>query len=225
MRPMFIVILLTASARGAGSASVGEKMEPPAMADVTVCRETLTLPHYVKTIVPGTEDRKRPELRTRQVADKKYRALLLENEYLKIQIVPELGGVIYRAVFKPTGDDLFYYEPAGKQWYVFWEGGVKASFPWAEHGLVGWGQPASCRVYRGDDGTTTVSLWMEFSRHIEHNRHGSLDCVGGYSVCLLSQSSCGVGPTACSRASRTGWDRESVIISPTRSRSPGTSVR
>ena len=35
---------------------------------------------------------------------------VLENDYLKIQVIPELGGVVYRCVYKPAGADLFFLE-------------------------------------------------------------------------------------------------------------------
>jgi tetratricopeptide (TPR) repeat protein len=155
--------------------------------DVAVREEPLTLPHYVKAVVPGTENDRRPKYETRLAEDATYRSVVMENEYLRVQLLPELGGVVHRAVFRPTGDDLFYCEGVGKEWYVFWESGVKASFPWAEHGMVNWGQPASWRVYRRADGSATVAMWMEFSRNRERNQHGNTNRVGGYSVCLVSQ--------------------------------------
>ncbi|MEE1025940.1 MAG: DUF5107 domain-containing protein [Acutalibacteraceae bacterium] len=40
--------------------------------------------------------------------DKEYTAVVLENEYLKIEILPEIGGRIYSAFDKTTGYDFFY---------------------------------------------------------------------------------------------------------------------
>ena len=37
-----------------------------------------------------------------------YRALVVENEYLRVTVLPELGGRLYSAVDKPTGEEIFY---------------------------------------------------------------------------------------------------------------------
>jgi len=41
-------------------------------------------------------------------ADKQYKALILENEYLKICVTPEMGGRIYYALDKTNGYDIVY---------------------------------------------------------------------------------------------------------------------
>ncbi|MEI7833668.1 MAG: DUF5107 domain-containing protein, partial [bacterium] len=92
-----------------------------------------------------------------------------ENEYVKLQFIPELGGVLYRAIDKASGDDYFYFEGLGKEWYTFWESGIKASFPKAEHSMNNWGQPASYRIIKNDDGSATLGMWMEFSRNNNQN--------------------------------------------------------
>ena len=40
--------------------------------------------------------------------DKEYTLVTLENEYVKIEILPEIGGRIYSAYDKTTGYDYFY---------------------------------------------------------------------------------------------------------------------
>lgn len=40
--------------------------------------------------------------------EKAYRAVYLENEYLKVMILPELGGRIQRAYDKTNGYDFIY---------------------------------------------------------------------------------------------------------------------
>jgi len=41
--------------------------------------------------------------------DKEYTAVYLENEYLKVMVLPELGGRIQRAYDKTNGYDFVYY--------------------------------------------------------------------------------------------------------------------
>ena len=70
-----------------------------------------------------------------------FQAILLENAYTAITIVPALGGRIYRWVDKTTGRDLLYRNPVLKptRWgYRGWwlaAGGIEWAFPVDEHGL------------------------------------------------------------------------------------------
>ncbi len=95
---------------------------------------------------------------------REWRTVILENRFVRIEVVPELGGVIASTVFKPTGDDFFFREGKTKTWTPYWESGVKVSFPFREHGIALEDQPAAYRVVRGKDGSATVATWMEFSR-------------------------------------------------------------
>jgi len=77
-----------------------------------------------------------------------YKLLVLENKYLRLSILPNLGGRIYGCVFKPTGNDEFYRNPvlkptgwgppsppypAGANWWLA-AGGLEFGFPVEEHG-------------------------------------------------------------------------------------------
>jgi hypothetical protein len=73
-----------------------------------------------------------------------YRAVVLENGFVSITILPELGGRIYRWVDKATGRKLLYENPVVKptSWgYRGWwlaAGGIEWAFPVDEHGLNEW---------------------------------------------------------------------------------------
>jgi len=80
-----------------------------------------------------------------------YDAVVLENDYVAITIVPELGGRILRLINKTTGNNEFYDNPAGIKpaqfgylgpapsgypaWWVA-TGGTEFTFPVDEHGYV-----------------------------------------------------------------------------------------
>jgi hypothetical protein len=76
---------------------------------------------------------------------KKHRLIVLENRYLRLGILPDLGGRIYEASFKPTGNNEFYSNPvvkptnwgpgspAGANWWLA-TGGLEWGFPVEEHG-------------------------------------------------------------------------------------------
>jgi len=82
-----------------------------------------------------------PELRD-------YRLLVLENAYLKILILPELGGRIWQVIHKPSGMPVFYQNTVVKptHWGIANQlgwlalGGLEWSLPVIEHGYD-WGTP------------------------------------------------------------------------------------
>ena len=42
-------------------------------------------------------------------ADKAYRAVFLENDFIRVMLLPEIGGRIQRAYAKIGGQDVVYY--------------------------------------------------------------------------------------------------------------------
>ncbi len=70
-----------------------------------------------------------------------YRAVTIQNEYVQLVVVPELGGRILRWTDRVTGRQLFYANPVIKptRWgYRGWwlaTGGMEWAFPTEEHGL------------------------------------------------------------------------------------------
>ena len=94
----------------------------------------------------------------------RYRTLVLENEYLRLTFLPDLGGRLYEVFFKPTGHRETYRNPVLKPspwgpteqgWWLA-AGGLEWCFPVEEHGYE-WGVPWSARVEQ-DAGGATVFL-------------------------------------------------------------------
>ena len=50
----------------------------------------------------------------RELKNVTYRALFVENEYLKVTMLPELGGRIFSVLDKTTNKDMFYMNPVIK---------------------------------------------------------------------------------------------------------------
>jgi serine/threonine protein phosphatase PrpC len=92
-----------------------------------------------------------------------YRAVVLENDYVSLTILPELGGRLYRWVDKATGRQLLYQNPVVKptQWgYRGWwlaAGGIEWAFPVEEHGLNEWRSWNYSREYTANGLSITVS--------------------------------------------------------------------
>ncbi len=92
-----------------------------------------------------------------------YNAVVLENDYVTVIVLPELGGRIYRWVDKISGRRLLYENPVIKptQWgYRGWwlaAGGIEWAFPVEEHGLNEW-RPWAYSISRtGNAASVTVS--------------------------------------------------------------------
>ncbi len=159
---------------------------PPA---VQVRQEKITLPwhtcvqgferdprvHANPAIVPGSQLR---------VGTRELEALIVENEYLRLTILPEMGGAVARVIYKPSGEDMFFWEGAVKDQTPYWESGVKANFPAVHHLVSTTDQGASWRILRQADGSVRVAMWMEFSRFTE--RYNG-DYWGRYTNMTLSQ--------------------------------------
>ncbi len=74
-------------------------------------------------------------------APRAYRAVVLQNTYVQLAVVPELGGRILRWTDRMTGRQLFYANPVVKPthwgcrgWWLA-TGGMEWAFPTEEHGL------------------------------------------------------------------------------------------
>ena len=67
-------------------------------------------------------------------ADHRWRAIYLENEYLKCSVLPDLGGHIYTCIDKISGQPMFYANPSIKKAMIGYRGawaafGVEFNFP------------------------------------------------------------------------------------------------
>jgi hypothetical protein len=131
-----------------------------------------------------------------------YKSLVLENEYLKVTLVPEYGGRIISMIYKPTGHEQLYQNPVGRpygpQWDVFYYdwlmvwGGIFPTFPEPEHGKA-WCRPWSYVI----TSTTTdkISVKMSFTDSINFKtpaakmKYGMTNITCHFEVTLESQSS------------------------------------
>ena len=116
-------------------------------------------------------------------ADRAYRAVRLENEYLRVVVLPELGGRIYSAYDKVNGYDFFYKQHVIKPALIgllgSWiSGGVE--FNWPCHHRPSTFMPCDCAVERGEDGSATV--WL--------SEHEPLDRMKGMVGIRLTPGSC-----------------------------------
>lgn len=89
----------------------------------------------------------------------KYRVVFLENDYIQIWIIPELGGRIQRALDKTNNYDFVYYNQVVKPALVglagpWISGGIE--FNWPQHHRPSTYSPVEYTLKENDDGSKTV---------------------------------------------------------------------
>jgi tetratricopeptide (TPR) repeat protein len=98
---------------------------------------------------------------TNGVAPRRWRALNLENEYLKCVILPDLGGHLYRCLDKRNGTDLFYANPSLKFARIAYRGvwaayGIEFNFPVSHNWMTA--SPVDFSTTTAPDGS--ASVWV-----------------------------------------------------------------
>ena len=140
-------------------------------AQVKVWQGTLTLPTYEE----GKPDPNPPfdtysttqfsypyTLRknlTGKKQDHTWRALFLENEYLKCTVLPDIGGHLYTCVDKISGQPMFYANPSIKKAQIGYRGawaafGVEFNFP-VSHNWVSM-SPVDFAYAANPDGSASI---------------------------------------------------------------------
>jgi tetratricopeptide (TPR) repeat protein len=93
-----------------------------------------------------------------------YAAIFVENEYLKLTYLPELGGRFFSLYDKIRGREVFYrndvIKPAPYNPRLSWvQSGIELTGPHDLHMLTLYGEPFwANRIVRRDDGTITLAL-------------------------------------------------------------------
>src|SRR5467141_2725312 len=142
-------------------------------AQVRVWQGTLTLPTYEE----GMPDPNPPfdqfttnrfnypyTLRTNLTSrrsDHAWRAIYLENEYLKCSVLPDIGGHLYTCLDKISGKPMFYANPSIKKAAIAYRGawaafGVEFNFP-VSHNWVTM-SPVNFAFAKHEDGSASVSV-------------------------------------------------------------------
>src|ERR1022692_4223896 len=96
---------------------------------------------------------------TTERKDKTYKMVYLENEYVKIGILPELGGKVFEAVDKSNGYDFIYHQHVIKPALIgligaWMSGGIEWNIP--HHHRASTFLPVQYRVEENADGSKTV---------------------------------------------------------------------
>ena len=104
----------------------------------------------------------------RQKEMRTYKALFLENEYVQLCILPEIGGRLFYAVDKTNGYDIFYHnevvKPANVGMLGSWiSGGVEWNV--FHHHRNTTNMPVDCKIVENEDGSKTIWVGEVEFRH------------------------------------------------------------
>lgn len=105
---------------------------------------------------------------TDEKVNKTYRALYLENEYIKLCVLPEIGGRLFYATDKTNGYELFYRQhvikPANIGMLGAWiSGGIE--FCVFHHHRASTNIPVDYKLEQNDDGSATIWIGETEPRH------------------------------------------------------------
>ena len=92
-------------------------------------------------------------------ADHDWRAIYIENEYLKCSVLPDIGGHLYTCIDKISGQSMFYANPSIKKAAVGYRGawaafGIEFNFP-VSHNWVSM-SPVNFAFHKNADGSASV---------------------------------------------------------------------
>lgn len=144
---------------------------------VRVWEEKITIPTYragkadknpmflEKRVYQGSSGKVYPHTVIDKICDEKedveYTAVFLENDYIKIMVLPEIGGRIQRATDKTNGYDFVYYNHVIKPALVglagpWISGGIE--FNWPQHHRPSTFDPVDYTYYENADGSATIAV-------------------------------------------------------------------
>lgn len=145
------------------------------MEEVKIWEEEVVIPTYEigepdknpmfleKRVYQGSSGKVYPyptiEKISQEKTDKVYKAVFLENQYIKVMILPELGGRIQRAYDKTNGYDFVYYNRVIKPALVgllgpWISGGIE--FNWPQHHRPTTFMPVDYLIQEHEDGSKTL---------------------------------------------------------------------
>ena len=141
--------------------------------EVRVWQGTLTLPTYEEGLPDPnppfdqfTTNRfnypytLRNNLSSRRV-DHAWRAVYLENEYLKCSVLPDIGGHLYTCTDKISGKSMFYANPSIKKAAIAYRGawaafGIEFNFPVSHNWMTM--SPVTFAFAKHEDGSASVTV-------------------------------------------------------------------
>lgn len=138
-----------------------------------------------------------------RIVETNFRVKIIENDHLRVTLLPEYGGRILSLIYKPLNKELLYQNPVGsvfgiKEKSFFYDhlmvyGGIFPTFPEPEHGKS-WMHPWDFRVLSQSPDEVTVEMtfrdWIPFIANTPYKfRYGQTGLICAATVTLRRDSS------------------------------------
>lgn len=148
------------------------------MKSIKVWEESIVMPTYEvgpaeknpmfleKRVYQGSSGKVYPypitEIIRDEKVDKTYRALVLENQFIKVTVLPELGGRIQRAIDKSNNYDFVYFNQVIKPALVgllgpWISGGIE--FNWPQHHRPSTYMPLDYRIDNSSEDKVSITVF------------------------------------------------------------------
>jgi len=105
---------------------------------------------------------------TQKKENVKYKALFLENKYIKVCVLPEIGGRLFYAIDKTNNYDIFYKQDVIKPAIVGMNGAwISGGVEWNvfHHHRITSHTPVDYKIVANDDGSKTIWVGETERRH------------------------------------------------------------
>ncbi|WP_044206618.1 DUF5107 domain-containing protein [Flammeovirga sp. OC4] len=139
-------------------------------AQVQVRDTTLLWQHYDYTL---DEHYSITSFSTSEIVERKFKGIVMENELVKLTVVPEFGARVVSFIYKPTGHEQLYTNELGVPYLIgdniFYHdwlmqyAGVFPTFPEPEHGKY-WCVPWNTEEPQLLEDGVKLSMWMKDDR-------------------------------------------------------------
>lgn len=143
-------LLVLATTVASSARADGGGLQAPLPPGISLTYQPLTIPtagYEAALLPPAANDAIYPYPRldwdaVESPQPRTYNALVLENAFLQLTFLPELGGRLYQVVDKATGQPLFYQNPVilpspfGQRGWWLAAGGMEWALPTEEHGYL-----------------------------------------------------------------------------------------
>jgi hypothetical protein len=217
--------------------SSGRTLTPTAIPPVNVYESSIEFkaypyekswtPHqdpYNKFTFQAFDRRAYEALGTPRLATRYLPAIVMENEFLRLTFLPDLGGRLFQVTLKPTNQNLFYNNSVLKPtnwgpsnqggWLAV--GGIEWALPVNEHGYE-WGVPWATQIDQSSDGATVTLSDMNASGGIHARIQVTLPAKAAYFVVTPH-----IENTAIDATRLQFWINAQINLSATKNVSPNT---
>ena len=132
-----------------------------------------------------------------RLIERRFNTLIIENEYLKVTLLPEYGGRIISMIYKPTGHEQLYQNPVGAPYGWWWTGtfyynwlmiygGIFPTLPEPEHGKS-WFMPWETEIMDASTDTVRIKMsWTDDVTFSEYSRYGPTEIEADFIVTLAA---------------------------------------